>query len=166
MKKSLILLWCGKWACPVALVLVAAAWIASERWRIAREFFDRAVVLLQPGQIRIEDSPAFAITVFEARQRQRASFYVADSSGFDLILSFPEWCGNPAVFLAPSITIPFWSIAAVLVVGAGVAWASELRAHRAVRMGLCPTCRYNLTGLPARTPCPECGKRASKGGAS
>lgn len=32
-----------------------------------------------------------------------------------------------------------------------------LRRTRRVRRGLCPACGYNRSGLPAESPCPECG---------
>lgn len=40
----------------------------------------------------------------------------------------------------------------------GRAWVRRLRRSR----GRCPSCAYNLAGLPSGTPCPECGAASTK----
>mgnify|MGYP000989602022 CR=1 FL=1 len=41
------------------------------------------------------------------------------------------------------------------------AFATLLKRRRSLR-GLCPTCRYDLRGLPPGTPCPECGPQPQR----
>jgi O-antigen ligase len=52
---------------------------------------------------------------------------------------------------------PAWSLV-VLVVGlTAVAWHLDSRARRRARLGFCPNCNYDRTGILADSPCPECG---------
>jgi hypothetical protein len=45
-------------------------------------------------------------------------------------------------------------------IGAGIGAAVRcLRRSRHRRAGCCPACGYELSGIPANTPCPECGCR-------
>lgn len=46
---------------------------------------------------------------------------------------------------------------AALFAGGALLWSAR-RAQRRAALGLCPNCRYNLTGLDSGTPCPECGR--------
>jgi hypothetical protein len=49
-----------------------------------------------------------------------------------------------------SVNVPLWAPAAAAL---GILLLARRRAHAT---GLCD-CRYNLSGLPPATPCPECG---------
>lgn len=51
--------------------------------------------------------------------------------------------------------VPFWPLLILLLVWTGVAWWVHL-AQRTP--GACTPCGYALAGLPAETPCPECGE--------
>lgn len=56
------------------------------------------------------------------------------------------------------ILISLWFLAAVfLLTGTGLAFSAR-RSIRRARIGLCVKCCYDLRGLPASAPCPECGK--------
>lgn len=56
------------------------------------------------------------------------------------------------------ISIPLWHVAILLSVPAALLWARHLRSRNVTNP--CPTCNYSLTGLPAGSACPECGKAA------
>lgn len=51
------------------------------------------------------------------------------------------------------LDIPLWLPAAILV-GLGSFLLHRTRLH-----GHCPACEYDLRGLPAGSPCPECGRK-------
>lgn len=58
----------------------------------------------------------------------------------------------PLGLLANTLTLGTALLLAILATRTAIA-------HRRRRKGRCPACNYTLTGLPATTPCPECGKQ-------
>jgi hypothetical protein len=54
--------------------------------------------------------------------------------------------------LGLSFSVPFWMLAPLPLALAVSLW----RLDRRPRPGLCPRCRYDLSGSPPG-PCPECG---------
>lgn len=57
-----------------------------------------------------------------------------------------------------AVTLLLWPLAVFpIAAGAGLCWWAWRDARRA-RVGLCMKCHYDLRGLPASAPCPECGK--------
>lgn len=56
------------------------------------------------------------------------------------------------------IVISLWFLAALFILpGTGLGFSAWHGIRRA-RIGLCVKCNYDLRGLPASAPCPECGK--------
>ena len=56
------------------------------------------------------------------------------------------------------IFIPYWYFAVALGIPAGLLWIRFARARRVHKTHSCPKCNYSLTGLPAGSACPECGR--------
>jgi len=59
------------------------------------------------------------------------------------------WVAFPLLFPAGVLAIPTF-----------LAWSADAQARRLARrasLNHCPTCNYSLRGLPAASPCPECG---------
>ena len=54
------------------------------------------------------------------------------------------------------IDLPLWLPALLTLAITIPAWRLDALARR--RSGLCRKCSYSLAGLPAGSPCPECGK--------
>jgi hypothetical protein len=52
---------------------------------------------------------------------------------------------------------PLWPI---FIITATVAGVATIRRRRTVRFGRCPSCNYDLSGLPPGSPCPECAAAA------
>jgi hypothetical protein len=63
---------------------------------------------------------------------------------------------DPARLHLPNLSIPLWALIAAF---ATIAYYLHSRAKS--DRGLCARCAYNLAGLPAGTPCPECGRAAA-----
>jgi hypothetical protein len=55
------------------------------------------------------------------------------------------------------VNIPIWTLALLAAIQAVFAWRLDTLARRRARVGFCPKCRYDRTGHPAESPCPECG---------
>jgi hypothetical protein len=90
-------------------------------------------------------------------------------SGFDVIiregrvLCRDETCfqSAPVRGIAFSLTarreIPLWSVAATALVGAlAISWRMRPSKGKPIKLGLCPSCSYDLTGNISGV-CPECG---------
>lgn len=52
------------------------------------------------------------------------------------------------------VSVSLWFLSLLLAVPAALLWLIRLRHYPS---GRCPTCQYDLTGLAADVPCPECG---------
>lgn len=53
--------------------------------------------------------------------------------------------------------VSLWFLTLLLAVPAALLWLIRLRRYP---VGCCPNCLYDLTGLAAGTPCPECGQKS------
>jgi hypothetical protein len=54
-----------------------------------------------------------------------------------------------------TLTCPLWSFALVAAALSGLGWCRHQR-RRSIPVSPCPSCAYDLSGLPAGSPCPEC----------
>ena len=53
---------------------------------------------------------------------------------------------------------PLWILVAASAAGTGLAWRVDTLARRRARVGNCPKCNYDRTGLAPGGVCPECGQ--------
>lgn len=61
-----------------------------------------------------------------------------------------------------SITVPYWFLLVPWVIYACFPLREQIRLdiqRQGVRAGLCPYCKYDMSGTPYNGCCPECGKR-------
>lgn len=86
------------------------------------------------------------------RATGRVKGYYMEEGGNQIMRFYPPSIGNPAAwwFL---VSIPFWILVPGLFVISALSWQ---RAIRAVPLGHCRNCAYDLRGVSA-TQCPECG---------
>ncbi len=143
----------AKWAGAVVLVLIAAAWAVSPYWHvaliIAREQVPRVLVALAPGAIYLELPPENAVPWMGSR------FVVAKRNDWRL-----RWA--PDIYLGAtwSLTMPLWTLLGAAGVPTAWLWWRDRTSS-----GHCAACGYDLAGLAAAAPCPECGG-GNGGGAS
>ena len=92
-------------------------------------------------------------------RRTRFGFWSGAQS--DPAVSTLSWLSaSPGSFVTGFVYAPVWPVAiacALLPAARATAWVVR---HRRVRRGLCPRCRYDLTGNVSGV-CPECGRPAS-----
>lgn len=65
---------------------------------------------------------------------------------------------DPATSLWKSIAIPLWFPMLLVGVPTALMCRTDRKRRRMERIGLCPTCGYDLLANPSQ-PCPECGKK-------
>ena len=64
----------------------------------------------------------------------------------------------PVSFETIAASFPLWWGVAVMLLITLPAWYFDALARRRARLGRCPKCNYDRTGLAAGAVCPECGK--------
>lgn len=138
-------------------VLSGSLWLASTRWTVfvmAAQFGDS--VALKSGGL------SYSWTSAKLRARLSTQFNEPLEPRWEWHLggrSTPmEWM--PVHVASPTgrqlISIPLWM---PLVFAFGFA-AIHWRLNAKPMPGCCTKCGYSLSGLPAPSPCPECGKRS------
>jgi hypothetical protein len=120
----------GSWTGPLSIACLSAAAAA-----VAAHFAIRPLHIV-----------AFAATLVLTAGIAAAAIILAFSSPDD------EW--------APSFVALLLGLVVVLCAGVGTLAAAPAymigRRSRFFSRGVCPSCRYDLSGLPAGSPCPEC----------
>ena len=142
------------------------------KWGGASTTLLLVVVWLTSGWGFVSYSPdgSSGIGLSAGRVWVQTSRYYGVADGFDYGRSidggwhFELWpwrfCGPfPAPFL---VYIPLWPLIVLLLIPTGLAWRLDQLATRGADFSQCQTCHYNLTGLPANSPCPECGASRAK----
>jgi hypothetical protein len=137
-----------KWGGAAVTVLLVVVWIGSGWWGLWwwSKGGDCAAIAMGSAIIGTQDYPVPA---------NAAGFNVEHSS----TTNFRWWLWS-AEHTGPTtwqLYIPLWlpMLASLLV--SAVAWRLDTLARRRARVGLCPKCNYDRTGLAAGAVCPECG---------
>jgi len=142
-----------KWGGAVVATLLAALIGVSRWWWVDLEL-GRYTLGLSDGQILVfsfENSWRWDVRVGRVNLPYHADWKHAGR--------FPARVGATGGYA------PAWILPACLLVPTVLAWYLDIRAkRRALGVGRCRKCRYDLRGLPAGSRCPECG--AKSGGAS
>ena len=172
--------WTARW---LGAGLAAACLLAfiSTRW-IALSFEKDAVAVdLEGGAVRAfywslwnstAYNPGFINPPFERTIRlgEWASvFVVYYPSELNILFGLPPHRPFSEFWLIPSgnlrsgvprgVTVPLWLPFAVFASSSLIAWRRRATSHE---RGVCASCQYDLTGLAASAPCPECGRHARR----
>jgi hypothetical protein len=57
------------------------------------------------------------------------------------------------------VSVPLWFPVVALAILTGAAWGADLAVRSRERLGRCPKCNYDRTGLASGIVCPECGEK-------
>lgn len=134
------------WSGLVLTVLLVVVWGASERWHVIM-YNHPWMVGTRAGGIDIARD---SVTMY----RMPPGWYATRRTD-----GVPRmW--RPTLEVGANrlhTEVPFW-LPAIFTLSASLgAWRLETLARRRERAGACPRCRYSRAGLPAISPCPECG---------
>ncbi len=144
-----------KWGGAAATLVLVAAWIASAWWDAGWLSAPGCSLGINRGCVSFErtDSPP--------RMRGFNIDSYIDSRG-SRFHGFTWWVYSYRLRLSRRIMhtvgVPLWIPAAPLLLATAAAWRLDTLARRRARAGHCPSCGYDLTGLIAPAPCPECGR--------
>lgn len=139
-----------KWGGAVVTVLLLVVWIGSCWWWLGWDYQRQIVALVISGRLDLCKPPAgFAAWNYDD--------FSINSNQSSMEWSF-DWGTLNGV---PSLTIPLWFPLLFSLVVTTLAWRADAMHRRHARVGLCPSCGYDRSGLAASAVCPECGGTAS-----
>ena len=134
--------------------------LTTDRWRLTLEPLVGASPREMPVLLRRD-----ALEEFEVGRRRYFAIYLGDQGTFNLI-QHGEYTRRDFNLLNIALTV-FLYVSTIIGTLLCISFAhyrlklsTYLRRSKRLARGLCPVCRYDLTGseLPA-TSCPECGSR-------
>ncbi len=137
-----------KWGGAVVTVLLVVVWIGSGWWGVWwwSKGGDCAAIAMGTLIVGTQDYPVPA---------SDAGLSIEGSSlkNFGWWIRFADDSG-PTVW---QLFVPLWLPMLSSLLITALAWRLDLLAWRRERMGKCPKCHYDRTGLAPGAVCPECG---------
>jgi hypothetical protein len=149
-----------KWGGAVVSVLLVVVWVGSGWWSAAWYGANGYAVYVEEGVavIRHVDPSSWqgwtetnSVKPTPSERVPRFSFQRERS------LQFQWTSGWHSRGLNWTVLFGLWIPPSLLGVATAAAWRLDTLARRRARVGLCPTCNYDRTGLPPGAVCPECG---------
>jgi hypothetical protein len=136
-----------KWGGAVVCVVLALMWLASIRWDIAWGT-DNTWRGIAYGRLQFSwDDHGFTTgsgvpQLWFSRNTPEIRWWF-------------DW-GNDG-YHQHHFRVPLWVLMALMLMPTASAWRLDTLARRRARLNHCPACNYPRAGLPAASPCPECG---------
>ena len=134
-----------KWGGAAVTVLLVVVWIASKSWYL-RCFGADSITIVHLG----------ALTRWVGGASGPQRFYMSWDWGANTPHEILWWFRNEPGFWC----LPLWVPALIALILTVPAWRLDTLARRRARVGFCPKCNYDRTGLAAGAVCPECGTAA------
>jgi hypothetical protein len=135
-----------KWGGTVVCALLAVVWIGSVWWYVGWWRESGTVIGAGTGGVGF-DQILDPLGLPESPGIQSGSHP-------RLLHWWFHWENSPS---ERSVFIPIWAVAILLAMPTAAAWRLDTLARRRTLPNHCPTCNYDRTGVPAGSPCPECG---------
>lgn len=147
-----------KWAGLLLTGLLTIIWVGS-LWFYASYRFEHTRWIVVAGRFQIESD----LTLFGGPgewHRWQFDYLKMNSLPRTMYWRF-DYSPADGFGSIPRIWIPLWSFVLLAGVPTGVLFTRDALARRRLSMqGKCPSCKFDLTGLPANALCPECGKKS------
>ncbi len=136
-----------KWGGAAVTVLLVVVWVGSGWWIAMLDFKQGLSVALWGGQIR---------ATYERFVGEQFAIPDLDTGPYPtpFAWSFEWWTTGPV----SRYDCPMWFPAGASFLITAAAWRLDALARRRARVGFCPKCNYDRTGLAAGAVCPECGR--------
>jgi hypothetical protein len=138
-----------KWGGLVVSVVLLTVWIGTAYGWFFYSMRDASSLDLVRGQIQVSQPSANFQSGLTSIHWMRAS-----PTGFNWSANFDQtadrWFAR----------IPLWPFVALSLATTAAAWRMDIIARRKSRLGACPACGYDRTGLAPAAPCPECNAKA------
>jgi hypothetical protein len=135
-----------KWAGAATCGILVALLVCSRFGYVQRNFADGWWAAISGGYVIVEKLDAPSVLQGEIGWR-----YGTGPMGF-------HWLPSAGLSKGQSwILMPFWVPLTLVLALTAAAWRLDTLARRRARLNHCPTCNYDRRGLPAASPCPECG---------
>ena len=138
-----------KWGGAVVTVLLVVVWIKSGLLLIHWDTPTTMLMSVEMGRVQFGPMP-------RSLSHTRPGWHQYPLSPLTLRMGL-EWMDDAS---GRHYLIPLWIPAALSLLCTSSAWALDIRSSRQqrnARLGLCPKCNYDRTGLAAGAVCPECG---------
>jgi len=139
-----------KWGSTVLTVLVISAWVASG-WRYFGMRLGQYGLIIQVGHITFEVESGR--NPFPLRPLSYGQVY----PGPRWFWRFDHFDEQMRTWGHSSYHVPLWWLASISAASALIGWRLDVLARRRARVGRCPKCNYDRTGLAEGAVCPECG---------
>jgi hypothetical protein len=138
-----------KWGGLVVSVLLLTVWVGSAFVTCSWMSGSGHEIALDKGRIFYQwyqrtKQPQLPVSKWWTRPQPQISF------ALDYAQSNVRWF----------VAIPVWPFVALSLATTAAAWRMDIIARRKSRLGGCPACGYDRTGLAPAAPCPECNAKA------
>ena len=141
-----------KWGGAVVTVVLVMVWIGSCRTSYSWHL---------PVAVFADDWSVFCGAVV-ATTYTKDKQAIADWGTDEPLCPSPEfantwWFRCTKGSMATDFAVPIWLLAVITLLLTISAWRLDTLARRRARIGFCPKCNYDRTGLAVGAVCPECG---------
>ena len=136
-----------KWAGAAVTVLLVVAWVGSN-WQYVGYVRGPRKIAIFPGRVLLLDTRMLD-------EPEPNGWHVEPQSRW---YPWGWWFEKKQDRIATSVYVPIWALAAAAFGVTIAARHLDILARRRDRLGRCPKCNYDLTGLAAGAVCPECGR--------
>jgi hypothetical protein len=135
-----------KWVGAAVTVLLAVVWIGSATTSVSYLGANGRGVIVGRGEVSIHVERTLQVPPQFIGWRRDV---LSPGTGV--------WADAARTRLIWPIRVPMWPAVCACFLGVAIAWRLDHVSRRRERVGRCPKCSYDRTGLAVGAACPECG---------
>ena len=146
-----------KWGGAVLSALLLVAWVGSGAWEQYAPLGPSHFLRLGHGRVEAGTS---RIIVIDPNDTVTQAMRIGTLMPAPRPAGLRWWFSWNRSSSSWQLGVPLWVPAGVFLLVTATAWRLDTLARRRARIGLCPNCNYDRTGLAPGALCPECGAPA------